>query len=229
MKRLLLILFNIAIIQVAAQEVDIKKALIEIESGNIQAAQTYLQEFKNSNPNDPSVIFLEGVLTQNADEAVIKYSTVYEKYPKSNYADASIFRLFSYYYSLGYYKKAETYLNKLKNEYPNSPYIQTADRTIPDEEETTVNKFVGSEKTDINKYTIQAGAFLNSDNAEKLKTQLSSGGYNCEIKTREIGGSLFNIVYVGKFESEEAANPVLILLEKNYSVKGRVVLLSSIE
>ena len=226
MIKLFLILF--ITIQISAQEVDIKKALIEIESGNIQAALTYLQEFKNSNPNDPSVIFLEGVLTQNADEAVKKYSTVYEKYPKSNYADASLFRLFSYHYSLGYYKKAETYLNKLKNEYPNSPYIQTADRIIPDEE-TAISKIVNSEETDNYKYTIQAGAFLNSENAEKLKTQLSSGGHACEIKTREIGGSLFNIVYVGKFKSEETAKPILILLENNYSVKGRIVLLSSIE
>jgi tetratricopeptide (TPR) repeat protein len=229
MKRLIIILFNIAVIQLAAQEADIKKALIEIEAGNIQAAQTYLQEFKNSSPDDPSVIFLDAVLTQNADEAVIKYSTLYEKYPRSNYADASLYRLFSYYYSLGYYKKAETYLDKLKAEYPASPYIKTADRTIPDEEESEIRNDTEPEKSINYKYTIQAGAFLNSDNAKKLASQLSGEGLESQIKIREIGGSMFNIVYTGKFENEDAAKPVLDLLDKSYSIKARVVLLSSIE
>jgi tetratricopeptide (TPR) repeat protein len=130
-----------------------------------------LQGFKSTAPNDPSVIFLDGVLTQNGDDALKKYSFVYEKYPKSRYADACLFRIFSYYYSLGYYKKAESYLTKLKTEYPASPYIKTADRTIPDED-SEINAVADNkpeEKIDAPKnykYTIQVGAFLNADNAE---------------------------------------------------------------
>jgi tetratricopeptide (TPR) repeat protein len=205
--------------------VDIKRALVEIESGNIQNALTYLQEFKNSSPNDPSVIFLDGVLTQNGEDALKKYSTVYEKYPKSNYADASLYRIFSYYFALGYYKKAESYLDKLKTGYPNSPYIKTADRTIPDEEDSV--SAIDEKQNPAFVFTIQAGAFLNSDNAKKLKDQLQNDGYSSEIIIKEIGGSFFNIVYVGKYENENDTKPVLVFLLNKYSIKGRTVPLST--
>ncbi len=215
-----------------AQEVNISKALWEVEAGNIANAQTYLQGFKSTAPNDPSVIFLDGVLTQNGDDALKKYSFVYEKYPKSRYADACLFRIFSYYYSLGYYKKAESYLTKLKTEYPASPYIKTADRTIPDED-SEINAVADNkpeEKIDAPKnykYTIQVGAFLNADNAGKLNAQLNADGFSSEIITKEIGGSLFNIVNAGKFETEDEAAPLLDTLSNKYSLKGRIVLLAT--
>lgn len=225
MRRFLLILFHLSVISLAAQEVDIKRALVEIEFGNIQNAQTYLQEFKNTSPEDPSVIFLDGVLTQNGEDALKKYSTVYEKYPKSNYADASLYRIFSYYFALGYYKKAESYLDKLKTGYPNSPYIKTADRTIPDEEDSV--SAIDEKQNPAFVFTIQAGAFLNSDNAKKLNDQLQNDGYSSEIIIKEIGGSFFNIVYVGKYENENDTKPVLVFLLNKYSIKGRTVPLST--
>lgn len=230
--RLLFCLTLLLASQILAQEVNISKALWEVEAGNIANAQTYLQEFKSTNPDDPSVIFLDGVLTQNGDDALKKYSFVYEKYPKSKYADACLFRIFSYYYSLGYYKKAESYLTKLKTDFPNSPYIKAADRTIPDEEteteiirETKQKKNIAAPKN--YKYTIQVGAFLNADNANKLNTQLNADGFSSEIITKEIGGSLFNIVNTGKFETEEETASMLEILENKYSIKGRIVPLAT--
>ncbi len=209
-----------------AQETDISKALLEIESGNIQNAEIYLQEFKKSSPNDPSVIFLDGILTPNGDEALKKYSTVYEKFPNSKYADASLYRIFSYYFSLGFYKKAESYLDKLKTSYPNSSYIGMADRKIPNDEEVNLPNETATEpisKDSGYKYTIQAGAFLNADNAKKFCDQLLKDGYDAVVTTKEIGGSVFNIVNVGKFSSEDETKTILKSLEKNYSVKGRIV------
>jgi len=136
-------LFIIINISILAQEADITPALRQIDSGDITSANNFLRELKSKKTNDPSTIFLDAVLTNNGEEALKKYSIVYEKYPKSKYADASLYRIFSYYYSLGYYNRAETYLSKLKNEYPNSPYIKSADRKIPDVEDvvqiSTVN------------------------------------------------------------------------------------------
>lgn len=226
--RIVLYLILLFAFPILAQEINISKALWEVEAGNIANAQTYLQGFKNANPDDPSVIFLDGVLTQNGDDALKKYSFVYEKYPKSKYADACLFRIFSYYYSLGYYKKAESYLTKLKTEFPNSPYLKAADRTIPDEEPEieVVPETKKEENIIVNKnykYTIQVGAFLNADNANKLNTQLNADGFSSEIITKEIGGSLFNIVNTGNFETEDEAAQMLDTLENKYSLKGRIV------
>lgn len=230
MKKVLTILL-IATSPLFSQEVDIVPALQQIENGNIKSAETIMRELKTKNANDPSVIFLDAVLTKDGEEALEKYSTILEKYPDSKYADAVIYRIFSYYYSLGYYRKAETYLDRLKKDFPESPYIKTADRKIPDIEEqppqpiVTASKPVQPEKTEIKTYnfTIQAGAFLNVDNAKKLCDRLNEENYFTEITTKEIGGSILNVVNVGRFTTEEESKSVLSLLEKRFNLKGRTV------
>ena len=221
--KVILVFFTLIFTNVIAQEIDISSALRQIEAGDIKSAQSTLIDLKSNKPNDPSVIFLDAVLTSNGEEALKKYSTVYEKFPKSKYADAALNRIFSYYYSLGYYKKAESYLSKLKTEFPNSPYIKSADRNIPDSEE--VVELTPEAKIDPVKYnfTIQAGAFLNLDNAKKLSEQIQTDGYLSEITSKEIGGSILNVVNVGKFIREDEIKPVLEYLSLKFNLNGRVI------
>jgi tetratricopeptide (TPR) repeat protein len=230
MKKILAIVL-VATTQLFSQEVDIVTALQQIENGNIKSAETILRGLKTKNANDPSVIFLDAVLTKDGDEALKKYSTVLEKYPDSKYTDAVIYRIFSYYYSLGYYRKAETYLSRLKKDFPESPYIKTADRKIPDIEEQPAEPVAiptkpnPVEKTETKTYnfTIQAGAFLNVDNAKRLCDQLNKENYFTEINTKDIGGSILNVVNVGRFTTEDESKSVLVLLEKKFNLKGRTV------
>lgn len=219
-----------------SQEVDITSALKNLEVGKIDAAQTELQKLKEGNSSDPSVIFLDAILTKPADEAIKKYSTVFEKYPKSKYADASLYRVFSYYYSIGFYKKAESYFKRLKIDYPASPYIAAADRKIPDKEETITPSTIAANVADtaknkptiqpqkeIAKFTIQAGAFLSVENANRLKEQLSKDGFPSEIINKVVGGSLLKIVTTGHFINEAEAKSSLSQIEAKYSLKGRVI------
>lgn len=220
-------LFLLISFTVSAQEADVSSALRQIDSGDINSANNFLRDLKSKNPNDPSVIFLDAVLTTNGEEALKKYSIVYEKYPKSKYADASLYRIFSYYYSLGYYNRAETYLSKLKSEYPNSPYLKSADRKIPDVEDVVQISSVNNTETVSYNFTIQAGAFLNPDNAKKLQQQIQADGYYVDITTKEVGGSILNVVNVGKFQKEEETKPVLDYLSKKHNINGRVIGISN--
>ncbi|MCX6170059.1 MAG: SPOR domain-containing protein [Ignavibacteriales bacterium] len=229
--KFLAILFFLIVLPMFGQEVDIAPALQQIKSGNIQNASKILLELKSKSVNDPSVIYLDAVLTKDGDEALRKYSVILEKYPDSKYADASLYRIFSYYYSLGYYKKAESYLDRLKKDFPESSYIKTADRKIPDiEEPSTIPEnapqlVVQQKKVDTKEYnfTIQAGAFLNVENAQKLSDQLKKENYFTEITSKEVGGSILNVVNVGRFANEEETKPVLNFLESKFNLKGRVV------
>lgn len=223
MRSLFYSLFIIINISILAQEADITPALRQIDSGDITSANNFLRELKSKKSNDPSTIFLDAVLTSNGEEALKKYSIVYAKYPKSKYADASLYRIFSYYYSLGYYNRAGTYLSKLKNEYPNSPYIKSANRKIPDVEDVVQISSVNNPETVNYNYTIQAGAFLNPDNAKKLQDQFKADGYYSEITTKEVGGSILNVVNVGRFAKEEETKSVLDYLSKKYNINGRVI------
>ncbi len=234
-------LFLSVSISIYPQEVDITDALKKVEVGKVEEANSLLQQLKQTNPSDPSIAFLDAVLTKDGNEALKKYSIVFEKFPKSKYADAALFRVFSFYYSLGSYKKAETYLDKLKNEYPLSPYILAADRNIPVEDEVigkSKSEFVKDEvkikivpveetKTTNANFTIQAGAFLNLDNAKRLSDQLSKDGLHTEISIRDIGGSQLNVVSTGKFATEADAKKVLSSIESKYNIKGRVISLTN--
>lgn len=215
-----------------AQEVDITAALKSIEAGKLSDAENSLQRLKEVNSSHPDVIFLDAILTKNGEESIQKYSVVFEKYPKSKYADVSLFRVFSYYYSLGLYKKAESYFKRLKIDYPASPYIAAADRKIPDSEEKfsvdvsaqndSIKKNSDAETVKA-KFTIQAGAFLSVENANRLKELLSKDGFPSEIINRVVGGSLLKIVTAGKFSDEAEAKSALTQIESKFSLKGRII------
>ena len=228
MKIKFIILAAIIFTQVSAQEANIVQYLKAIEDGEVNTAIAGLNELKNTNPNDPSVIFLDAVLTEDGESALTKYQAIYEQHPNSNYADAALYRVFSYYYSLGVYNRAGSLLNKLKTEYPNSPYIRAADRTIPDDVTTaaettpspTPQPTATNEKYN---FTIQAGAFLNIENAKNLLNEIRKDGYPGELGTKSVGGSLLNVVTFGHLQTESEAEPLLSYLKNKFDLNGRVI------
>jgi tetratricopeptide (TPR) repeat protein len=215
-----------------AQSADITPALQKIESGNNKGAEVILKELKTANPADPSVIYLDGLLTKDGGDALAKYSIVADKYPSSGYADAALYKIYSYYYALGSYNKASVYMERLKRDYPASPCIKSASEPFPDSEETSSVKPADVKTTTaaeaIKKevkynFTIQAGAFLNPDNAKKLAERLKKENRPVEISAKEIGGSVLNVVSVGQYVTEEDARRDLSALEKGFNIKGRIV------
>lgn len=237
-------------VPVLAQEPDVAPYLKQIEAGNASEAKEQLKLLTSRYPASPSVMFLDAVLTEDGRDAVTKYSQIVENHPESNYADVSLYRIYSYYFALGFYNTAKTYLERIKNEYPASPYIKIAERHTPDEDldkpflaagdikpetiqSSTVskatalkdNRHEANKNANIKgaKYTIQAGAFLSVSNARNLKSALEAGGYYSEVKEKEIGGSILNVVYAGRFKSADEAKPVLETINKEYKLSGRIV------
>lgn len=213
--------------KLSAQEHNIVPFLKQIEQGNPKKAEQFLDAFGSDHKN-PDLIFLEAVLTSDGESALEKYLEIYNDYQSSKYADAALFRVFSYYYSLGYYKRAESYLDQLREFYPTSPYIKAADRNIPDEDlivEAPSKPTVVAPTTN-ESFTVQAGAFLNLENARRLKQNIESDKLSCSIKTKEVGGSILNVVLVGQYTTREATDSVLKLLKEKYKINGRVASLN---
>lgn len=210
---------------VQAQEKDIVPYLKLIEAGDRDSVLQLLPGLKKSFPNDPSVLFLEAVLTENGQDAVPVYNRIISDFPKSKYADASIYRMYSYYYSLGLYNTASSFLDKLKKEYPESPYIKIAEREIPAENEpsSSASRPASTENTNDYLFTIQAGAFSNYSNAMSLKKSFEEAGYYSFIMKKSVGGSEFSAVYVGRFKKREEAESFLQVVNKQFDLKGRIV------
>ena len=224
-----IILFILFLSQfIYSQDVDIIPYLKQIEDGNKKVVEAELPSLIAKNPDSPSIMFLEGVLTNDGNKAVVTYSKVVDKYPKSRYADAALYRVFSFNYAIGDYDKAKKNLDKLKSDYPVSPYLKIADRTIPSTDQITKKETKSSsqlteEDQPKYKFTIQAGAFTQSSNAASLKKNFEDNGFFSEIKDKIVAGTSFKVVYVGKFESREEAENFLHVINKEFKLNGRIV------
>jgi tetratricopeptide (TPR) repeat protein len=227
----LALLFFALSINIYAQDVNIVPYLQQIENGEADEVRNELIGLKEKYPDDPSVMFLEGVLTENGQKAVVIYQKVVDEYPDSKYADAALYRIYSYYYALGLYEAATEKLNKLIADYPNSPYIKIAKQNqlpvnpeITQEDETDITQ---QKKEDVKgadyKFTIQAGAFSKIENAELLKLKFEKSGIFSEIKDKLVAGTTFHVVYVGKFVTENEAESFLNTINNKFELSGRVI------
>jgi cell division septation protein DedD len=216
-------------VKLYSQEVDIVPYLKAIENGNVAEAKEALVDLKAKYPDDPSVMFLDGVLKENGQEAIIIYQDIVDNYPKSKYADAALYRIFSYYYALGLYESAREKLKQLKTSYPTSPYIQVAEQNLSllekiDDQETVTKTEEPKPKTqEIYKYTIQAAAFTNLENANKLIGEFEGSGIYTQLADKVVAGTTFHVVYAGKFEKYEDAESFLQVVNSRYKVNGSIV------
>ncbi|MHB8853071.1 MAG: SPOR domain-containing protein [Ignavibacteriaceae bacterium] len=236
-KLLPILLLMILIFQTSnlfAQEVDITPYLKEIENGRIDNVIAALPKLNKDYPQSSSVLFLDAVVTSDGQSAVDKYSYLVKKYPKSKYADAALYRIYTYYYAAGMYKSSKYYLDQLENKYPNSPYISIAKRNIPLKDKTILTNdkkpITESPAADSSvkagqesKYIIQAGAFTVLANAQKLMHELESTGYSSSIEDKEIAGAVFHVVYADGFRNRSEAEKALSSINAKFNLDGRVL------
>lgn len=183
-----------------------------IEEGSSSDVLALLPDLKKKYPFAPSLFYLEGVLNEDGETAVKLFKTVSEKYPKSIYADASVYRLYSYYTAVSEPGAADKYSRILQSDYPSSPYLKL------------LHSYDGK-KTEIPSeflYTIQAGAFSNNANAENLRSKFEKAGYYTFVKDKIVGGTVFKVVFTGRFKTMTEAENFQIVLNRKYGLKGIV-------
>ena len=61
------------------------------------------------------------------------------------------------------------------------------------------------------------------ENAQNLKKDFDDSGFKSEIKDKNVGGTVFHVVYVGEFETEDDAKNLLQVINKEFNLDGRVV------
>jgi tetratricopeptide (TPR) repeat protein len=85
-----------------------------------EEVQKSLPEAIRQYPDQPTVIFLQGVFAPNADNAFQFYERVFEKYRDSHFADQSLFKIAQYYYVRQKYDLAFKYFSYLVRRYPST-------------------------------------------------------------------------------------------------------------
>ena len=72
-------------------------------------------------------------------------------------------------------------------------------------------------------YSIQVGAFSSKANARKMESQFRNTDYGSEISSKDVAGQNYFVVYVGRFDSYEAAHAAKRSLESTRKEVFQVV------
>jgi tetratricopeptide (TPR) repeat protein len=209
-------------------EPDILKRLELIEKGQADVVKAELSTLMTNFQNHPGVLYLQGVLTTDGNDASKIYQSIVDNFPRSEWADDALYKLYQYYYSIGLYKTADQKLEQLKREYPFSTYatdqkVAEEPKTPPPAEPPTpVSRQARTEKPAV-VYTVQAGTFSVLQNAEELKSRFERDGYVSHIFTIVNKGKKLHKVWVGDFSKQEEARRFSADIKKKYHLETIVV------
>ncbi|HXG37280.1 MAG TPA: SPOR domain-containing protein [Bacteroidota bacterium] len=236
MKKILMSGFVLCLLPIGAaaqsdktNEPDIQRRLEMIERGQEEAVKAELPTLITNYQNHPGVLFLQAVLTTDGMEAAKMYQSIVDNFPRSEWADDALYKLYQYYYSIGLYKTADQKLDQLKREYPFSAYaadeppVRTR-RTPAQAQEPPANvRRPGTVEKYATRFTVQVGAFSTLQNAEELKTRFEREGYVSNIFTIVRDGKKLHKVWVGEFPTQEEAKRFSAELKNKFNLESMVV------
>jgi hypothetical protein len=171
-----------------------------IEEGKIEGVRENLPELISKYPNNPGVIYLKAILTQDGNSAIILYKDLLKKYPNSKYAPNSAMKIGEYFYARGLYTQAATLLKNIPIKYPRYADIQRVTNLM-------VNSFNAIGEADSARYyaliinsmfpNVDTGIDILSDNNKPLNQV-----FDFNKKRPDLGPY---VVQIGAFGSEQNA------------------------
>jgi hypothetical protein len=208
-------------------EPDIRHRLEMIEKGQSEAVRGELPSLMTNYQNNPGVMYLQAVLTTDGAEAAKLYQNIVDNFPKSEWGDDALYKLYQYYYSIGLYKTANQKLTQLKEEYPFSAYAAEKNSIVEEKqaakEKPTVMKPKGTVPKFATNFTVQVGAFSTLQNAGELKAKFEKEGFQSNIFTMVSHGKKLHKVWVGEFQSYEEARRFTAEIKSKFNLTSIVV------
>lgn len=206
-----------------------------LEEGKATQVKLELPDLVAKYPNHPGVLYLQGLLATNAAEAAKYYQMVLDNFPKSEWADDALYRIYLYYYSLGLARTAELKMQQLRKDYPYSPYARGGATTAQ------VNPEDGKEEPPMptptppppvipeggpppsGAYALQVGAFASIENAMRMKSFFEELGYSVDVQNKVRGGRSLHLVWVGSFSTSEEARRFGAEIKAKHNIESIIV------
>jgi hypothetical protein len=205
---------------------DVQRRLEMIERGQGEAVKSELPALMTNYQNHPGVLYLQAVLTTDGSEAAKLYQNIVDNFPKNEWADDALYKLYQYYYSIGLYKTGDQKLQQLRQEFPFSTYAvaEKPQETLKAPQETPADvKPTGSVEKYPTSFTVQVGAFSTLQNAEELKMKFEKENYSSNIFTIVNDGKKLHKVWVGEFQTYEDAKRFTSEIRRKFSLESIVV------
>jgi hypothetical protein len=232
-KIIALIFFSINLF---AQSGEVIEQLKLIEAGKIEQVKSWLGKVqRDKNFDDPSVIIIDALLTENAAEAINRYEDFQRNYPKNSLSQLALFKLYSYYYSVGVYTKAKDYALQLKKRFPDSSYLKNINEVYLKNEKielqisetnTDAGQIEQKQENIKEKFSIQVGAFANINNAKQLLKRIKSKKYKADLIVKNINGKDFHVVMVGNYQTLDEAMKAQYVINKDFNLDSKIIKIS---
>jgi cell division septation protein DedD len=221
---------------------DIAKYVAMVNNGNVDDVRREVPGLVTKYPNDPGVMYLQGLVTREGSEAIRTYQSIVDNFPESEWADDALYRVYQFYYALGLYRTAEIKMKQLAERYPNSPYVKggagaqaavtvTAEdqppaekpAVTPTETPATEPATERSDSTAVSRFVLQVGAFGVQSNAQTLKDRFEAYGYPVEMISKVKDTRAFYLVWVGNYASYDEAHAAIQDVKRKMGVDAIVI------
>jgi cell division septation protein DedD len=221
-----------------AQDAEVQRYVAMVNNGQVEEVRKEIPSLLERYPNNPGVLYVQALVTREGAEAARMYQSIVDNFPRSAYADAALYRVYQFYYSLGLYRTAELKMNQLKAEYPGSRYLKADARetvSLPEEAppvRDTVPAVPAQRETPApptqtgvvaTSFALQVGAYGAQVNAEKQRKFFANLGYPVEVVTKVRDTKTLFVVLVGSYGSTEQAKAQGAEIKKKYAVESMVV------
>lgn len=200
----LLVIFSAGLM--AQKDPDIQRLLDDLNKGNVASVKKELVSLMKRNPNNPGLMYVKARSTENAVDAVKIYNEIYQKYPKSEWADDAVYRVYQYYSITDNTKIAQEKLNLLKSKYPKSNLL---------------DEFTGSSSKKF--YYVQLGAFSSKAKAQDFLDETKEVGYNLLIKSKSFDDKTLFAVLSNKFTKLSDAEKFQKNIESKLNIASIII------
>ncbi len=218
---------------------DINSYIAQINNGQGEEVRNEIPSLLAKYPNNPGVLYLQGMVTSDGGEAVRIYQSIVDNFPKSEWADDALYKVYQFYYALGLYRTAELKMTQLRKEYPNSKHLQAAAaepetkglaeehqpppaavQPVPDTVAQPAHEPVAAQPLH---FALQVGAFTAQVNAEKQKLFFEQLGYPVEVLNKVKDNRALFLVWVGTYPTYDEAKAGGAEIKKKYNVASIVI------
>ena len=218
-------------------EPDINSYIARINNGQGEEVRSEIPSLLAKYPNNPGVLYVQGLVTSDGGEAVRIYQSIVDNFPKSEWADDALYKVYQFYYALGLYRTAELKMDQLRKEYPTSKYLKSAvepetkglaeERVQPPAHpapDTTARPAAHEPVTPPPaRFALQVGAFTAQVNAEKQKQFFEQLGYPVEVLNKVKDNRALFLVWIGTYATYDDAKAGGAEIKKKYNIASIVI------
>jgi hypothetical protein len=217
------------------QDAEVKRYVALVEEGKVEEVRQAVPGLLEQYPNNPGVLYVQALVTKEGADAARIYQSIVDNFPRSTYADASLYKVYQFYYALGLYRTAELKMAQLKRDYPSSRYLRQGGQetgALAEEIDSTrvpapavAPSVRPSEPAPAapTAFSLQVGAYGARENAEKQKEIFAAKGYPVELITKVRESKTLHVVLVGRYTTYEEAKAKGAEIKKALNIEPMVI------